>query len=45
MLEALPVALRDEVTAELEGEARHVLLNDVRSIILEALATKGGDAR
>ncbi|MDB6119047.1 MAG: repair exonuclease [Verrucomicrobiaceae bacterium] len=44
MLEALPPILREEAAAELEGEARHVLLSDVRAIILEALATKGGDA-
>ena len=44
MLEVLPGALRDEVAAELAGEARHALLADVRAIILEALTTKGGDA-
>ncbi len=44
MLEVLPVALREEVAAELSGEARHALLSDVRAIILEALATKGGEA-
>ncbi|MDB6137377.1 MAG: repair exonuclease [Verrucomicrobiaceae bacterium] len=44
MLEVLPTALRAEVAAELEGEARHALLDDVRAIILEALTTKGGEA-
>lgn len=44
MLEVLPAALREEVAAELAGEARHALFSDVRAIILEALATKGGNA-
>jgi len=44
MLDVLPAALRAEVAAEFEGEARHALIADVRTIVLEALATKGGEA-
>ena len=44
MLDALPAAVREEVASELSGEARRSLLTDVRSIILEGLTTKGGDA-
>ena len=44
MLDALPAAVREEIAAELQGEAREPLIADVRSIILEALATKGGEA-
>ena len=44
MLDVLPAALRAEVAAEFEGEARHALIAEVRTIVLEALATKGGEA-
>ncbi len=44
MLDLLPPALRTEVESEWTGEGRHALLEDVRAIILEALATKGGEA-
>ena len=44
MLGVLPHEVREEVEAEWNGENRHGVLNDVRAIILEALASKGGNA-
>ena len=42
MLDLLPSAVREEVAHEWIGEAKSALLKDVRSIILEALVTRGG---
>lgn len=42
MFGVLPAEVRGEVEAEWTGEQRTALLSDVRAIILDALATKGG---
>ena len=43
MLQALPVEVREEAEAEIAEANRAGLLDDVRAIILEALAAKGGE--
>ena len=45
MLAVLPPELRAEIEAEWSGDQRHTILSDVRAIILDALETKGGQAR
>jgi DNA repair protein SbcD/Mre11 len=42
MLGVLPPEVRSEVEAEWNGDQRTAVLSDVRAIILDALATKGG---
>ncbi|MEQ2007015.1 MAG: DNA repair exonuclease [Limisphaerales bacterium] len=42
MLGVLPPELRSEVEAEWSGDQRTAVLSDVRAIILDSLATKGG---
>jgi len=42
MLGVLPTEIRSEVEAEWNGDQRNAVLSDVRAIILDALATKGG---
>ena len=42
MLSILPLEVRSEVEEELNGEQRATVLSDVRAIILDALATNGG---
>ena len=42
MLDVLPPEVRKEVEAEWGEDQRREVLNDVRAIILDALATKGG---
>ena len=42
MLGVLPPEIRSEVEAEWNGDQRNAVLSDVRAIILDALATKGG---
>ena len=42
MLGVLPPEIRNEVEAEWSGDQRTTILTDVRAIILDALATKGG---
>ena len=42
MLEVLPPEVRSEVEAEWNVDQRTAVLSDVRAIILDALATKGG---
>lgn len=42
MLDVLPPEVRREVEADLAEERRTAILEDVRSIILDALGTKGG---
>jgi len=44
MLEILPLEVRTEVEADLAEDRRTAVLEDVRSIILDALGTKGGHA-
>jgi hypothetical protein len=45
MLTVLPPELRGEIEAEWSGDQRLTILNEVRAIILDALETKGGQAR
>lgn len=45
MLEVLPTELRSEVENDREVSQRDQLMGDVRAIILEALATKGEEAK
>lgn len=45
MLAVLPPELRGEIEVEWSGDQRHTILNEVRAIILDALETKGGQAR
>jgi hypothetical protein len=42
MLSVLPLEIRTQVEDELNGEQRATVLSDVRAIILDALATNGG---
>ena len=42
MLSILPLEVRSEVEEELNGQQRATVLSDVRAIILDALATNGG---
>lgn len=42
MLSILPLEVRSEVEEELKGQQRATVLSDVRAIILDALATNGG---
>ena len=42
MLDILPLEVRTQVEEELKGEQRATVLSDVRAIILDALATNGG---
>ena len=42
MLSILPLEIRTQVEDELNGEQRATVLSDVRAIILDALATNGG---
>jgi DNA repair exonuclease SbcCD nuclease subunit len=42
MLSVLPLEIRTQVEDELNGEQRVTVLSDVRAIILDALATNGG---
>ena len=42
MLDVLPPEIRSELEAEWDGEQRTAVISDVRAIILDALATKGG---
>jgi predicted phosphodiesterase len=42
MLSLLPTEVRDELQGQWSGEQRQAVLNDVQAIVLEALATKGG---
>lgn len=44
MLFVLPIEVRSEVVAEWSGDQRGPVLDDVRAIILDALATKGGES-
>ncbi|AGA91153.1 DNA repair exonuclease [Thioflavicoccus mobilis 8321] len=44
MLRVLPPEIRAELQADLEGKGRAALLEDVRAILLETLARKGGAA-
>jgi hypothetical protein len=45
MLGVLPNEIRSEVESQWAGDASASLLEDVRSIILDALGTKGGMQR
>ena len=45
MLDVLPLEVRVDLECELAADARSVLMDDVRAIILESLQTKGGAAR
>jgi predicted phosphodiesterase len=42
MLDVLPAEIRSEIEAEWDGEQRTAVISDVRAIILDALATRGG---
>lgn len=42
MLRVLPPEIRNDIEAELQGEGRAALLGDVRAILLETLARRGG---
>jgi DNA repair exonuclease SbcCD nuclease subunit len=44
MLDVLPVEVRAEIEADWTGAGRQAVLNDVQAIVVEALATKGGQA-
>lgn len=44
MLRAIPAELRAELAEELEGSGRQRLLADIRAILIESLAQRGGES-